>query len=182
MTAFLKVLKPLMMSSKVEKRRRREEEEENAYGNIIPWWNQSVLVLITLYSICHAHFPPPLKEASKILTLWAQLSLLWLLHDLCNNEIQAGLMFPKEWKMFNNFYSKTAAKSSNRFILMPSAFRTYGLRWLYHRPGMAETHWKKNHPFHNCVQNQLVKPFINGKQGRWGKALHVFVQSTKCAS
>lgn len=138
MTTF-KTLYDVFQSRKKEERGGRG----NAYGNIIPWCDQSTLALITLHSICHAPFPPPLKEASKILTLWAQLSLLWLLHDLCNNEIQAGLMFPKECKMFNNFNSKTAAKSSNRFILMPSAFRTDGLRWFYHRPGKAETHWKK---------------------------------------
>jgi len=84
-------------------------------------------------------------------------TLLWLLYDLCNNEIQAGLVFSKQWKVFHNFNSKPAAKiSSSMSILIALVFRTDGLPWFYHNPSMAETTGKKNHLFHSCFENQLV--------------------------
>lgn len=97
-------------------------------------------------------------------------TLLWLLYDLSNNEIQAGCMFSKEWKVFNNFNSKTAAKISSMFILIASVFRTDGLRWFYHSPSMAETHWKEKSPISQLLRESIGKALYKQKAGEVSKS------------
>lgn len=111
-----------------------------------------------------------LAEINRYSFWYSVETLLRLLHGLCNNEIQAGLMFSKEWKVFNNYNSKTAAKISSIFILIALVFKTDGLWWFYHSPSKAETHWKEKSPISQLLQESIGKVLYKQKGGEMSKS------------
>lgn len=79
-------------------------------------------------------------------------------------------MFSKEWKVFNNCNSKTAAKISSMFILIALVYRTDGLWWFYHSPGVAEAHWKEKSPISQLLREPMHKAFYKQKAGEVSKS------------
>lgn len=160
---FCKLLKPAITSFK-NGGKIKHKREGNAHGNIIPYWNQWTLDLITLHCIYHVPFPPP---------EWGQWNSDMNSVTPCSDYCMISARWdPGSVNVFKGnarcliiSTQRLLRKFSSMFILITLVFRVDRLQWFYHSPGMAETHWKEKSPISLLLRESIGKALYQQKAG-----------------